>query len=213
MTKSLLKNWPDLVQAFKPARHGGAKAPLHTNLAEFCKSAAQSRFRRMPLISSLFTTAFAGVTAILVLTMTSSCMPMPTACEVMTLDKAEQYKVLSRYGRSYFRTDCESPVPQEILIEGQGYSVYIYLQARIPAEAFIGVRPLRSDRFMLTGESLREDSPESAFRDRVTHFVRLNELPNRIMTFQVADRETGKTYSHSFKSGSVTCTCKTYSGP
>jgi|KBSMisStaDraftv2_1062788.scaffolds.fasta_scaffold112341_2 hypothetical protein len=142
-----------------------------------------------------------------------SCMPMPTACEVVTLDKIEQYKVLSRYGRSYFSTDCESPVPQEILIEGQGYSVYIYLQARIPAEAFIGVRPLRSDRFMLTGESLREDSPESAFRDRVTHFVRLNELPNRIVNFQVVDRETGKIHPHSFKAGSVTCTCKTYSGP
>jgi hypothetical protein len=49
---------------------------------------------------------------------TVSCVPQPIACEVMTLDRNETFEVLSRYGRSYFDTDCTTSVPKEVLVKG-----------------------------------------------------------------------------------------------
>ena len=131
----------------------------------------------------------------------------------MTLDHNEAYEVLSRYGRSYFNTDCESAVPKEVLVKGEGYSVYILLDANDPALAFIGIRPHGSARFELRGEAFKKDSPESVFKDRATHNFRLPWLPSRRLEFQVIDRESGTTYSHSFKVSAVHCTCKSSDGP
>jgi hypothetical protein len=131
----------------------------------------------------------------------------------MTLDDSEPFRVVSRYGRSYFNTDCESAVPQEVLLSGSGYEVYLYLRANEPAQVFMGVRPHDSTRFVLSGHGFREVSSDSVFRDRATHTFRLPSLTDGKLTFQVFDRETGKTYPHSFNVGSVPCTCKTYDGP
>jgi hypothetical protein len=155
----------------------------------------------------------AQVAMILTAVATTSCTPHPVACEVMTLDRTDTFDVLSRYGRSSFDTDCATPVPKEVLVKGEGYGVYILLRANTPAQAFIGVRPHGSSRFELRGQSLKKDSPQSAFRDRATHNVRLPWLPDGQLEFQVLDRENGTLHSHSFKVGEVGCTCKLYDGP
>lgn len=90
-------------------------------------------------------------------------------------------------------------------MRGTGYEVYLLLRANEPAQAFIGVRPHRSPRFVLSGHGFKEDSPESYFRDQATHNFRLPSLVDNRLTFQVFDRETGRTYSHSFNVGSVPC--------
>lgn len=159
--------------------------------------------------ASKYLTAVAMVLAALA---TTSCAPEPVACQVMTLDRTDTFDVSSRYGRSYFGPDCANPVPKEVLVQGEGYGVYILLRANDPAQAFIGVRPHGSSRFELRGQSLKEDSPQSAFRDRATHNVRLPWLPGGRLEFQVLDRETGTLHSHSFKVGEVECTCKLYDG-
>lgn len=128
----------------------------------------------------------------------------------MVLDQQERYEVISRYGRSYFSTDCRSAVPEEVLVRGDGYAVYIYLRANDPAQAFIGVRPHGSDRFVLSGDRLQPDSPSSVFRDRSTHTFRVTALAGRQLVFQVFDRDTKTTHSYSFNVGTVACTCKTY---
>lgn len=133
--------------------------------------------------------SFVGLCLFLAAVTAVSCGPQPIPCDVMTLDQREAFDVLSRYGRSYFDTDCLSEVPKEVLVKGEGYGVYILLRANTPAQAFIGIRPHGSSRFELRG------------------------LPNQNLRFQVTDRETGKTRSHSFKVGTVRCTCKTYDGP
>lgn len=149
---------------------------------------------------------------IVVLAGAGCSVPQPMPCRVMTLGESESFKVLSRYGRSYLDIDCDQPVPKEILISGNGYEVYLLLRANEPAQAFIGVRPHRSPRYALSGAGFKEDDPGSYFRDQATHNFRLPWLVDNKLVFQVLDRDTGKTYAHSFNVGSVPCTCKTYDG-
>ena len=139
--------------------------------------------------------------------------PQPIPCAVITLDQIESVRVISRYERSFLDPDCEVAVPKEVLVPGTGYEVYLLLRANQPAQGFIGVRPHGSPRFALNGHGFKPISPESVFRDEATHNFRLTSLVGNRLTFQVTDLESGRSYSHAFTVGSVSCTCKTYDGP
>jgi len=144
---------------------------------------------------------------------TMACFPSRFfPCQVVILDQPEIYTVLSRYRWSYFDTSCRPSTPKELLIRRESYSVYVLLRSDHPAKVYLGLRPLHSARFELSGPHLWMVGQGSAFRDVATHMSNTESLRDQL-SFRVLERETGNVESFSFMTGVAQCTCKGYDGP
>ena len=149
----------------------------------------------------------------------SACIPRSYPCDLFTLDHAEAYAVVSRYGRSFFSTDCPSRTPREMVIKRDGYSVYLFVHGSTPPQAWLGVRPFGSSRFDLRGAGLRRSHAEPSrptefsVGEPVSHVFRTEYSPDGLLAFQVLDRETNKTDTFAFSLGLDRCSCKGYDGP
>lgn len=141
------------------------------------------------------------------------CTSRSEACTVIDLQIDQPHRTLKTFGQARFHVACPVPIAQEILVEGDGYSLNIAVTASQDPIISLGLVPATSSNFEITGKTLFHTTPASSSQGRSSHFTRLRDLHDGVLEFQVTDRVTHHATRYSWKVGTNQCICRYYDGP
>src|SRR5262249_13637338 len=108
-----------------------------------------------------------------------SCGRNTIACGAPRIEPAARYSVASYYGRwSYASDHCSESTPKELVIDGNGYALRVYLMANQNPRFFLGIEPRGSDqfRFVAGGKFATLTGLETALFPRYTHSVAISDM-------------------------------------
>jgi len=177
------------------------------------------RLRSTPLCQTLIPLArapFATIVLAAISVVGLSGCGSSMQCSVLRLRISEHYVIQSSHRPSFLgeSTTCRDATAKELLVSGDGYVLYVVLTTSQTNPAiFVGVEPHGSGSFEIVARGFLKNIPGSAIR-RASHFIQLNGLPDRIVTFDVLNRSTGTTTKYSWTVvGEASCSCRTFDGP